>query len=74
MSWLGNGLTVAQETGKGTTAYLDEVDIPPVINKEPRCKQVEVNGFTTHHEDKTVVEHMEGKLAEVAIEINPMPA
>jgi hypothetical protein len=31
MSWLGNGLTVAQEVGDPTTSYLDTVDVPPPI-------------------------------------------
>ena len=34
--WFGNGLTVAQEERGKTTQYLDEVDIPPIINHGPR--------------------------------------
>ena len=74
MCWLGNGLTVAQETGKGTTAYLDEVDIPPIIKNGPRVKKVEVNGLGTSYDNKAVVQHVEGKLAAVALEVSPMPA
>ena len=78
MAWLGNGLTVAQETGKGTTAYLDEVDVPPVINQGPRKveekKKIEVEGLKTGYDDKAKVEHVEGKLAEVVVGVNPMPA
>lgn len=40
-NWFGNGLTVAQEKSEKTTQYLDDVDIPPVINHGPRP---EVNG------------------------------
>ena len=36
LAWLGNGLTMAQNEGSNTTAYLDEVDLPPVINHGPR--------------------------------------
>jgi len=36
LAWLGNGLTMAQKEGSNTTAYLDEVDIPPLINHKPR--------------------------------------
>lgn len=35
-NWFGNGLTVAQEKHEKTTQYLDDVDIPPVINRGPR--------------------------------------
>jgi hypothetical protein len=74
LCWLGNGLTVAQETGKGTTAYLDEVDIPPIIKNGPRVKKVEVNGLKMSYDNEAVVEHVEGKLAAVALAVNPMPA
>ena len=37
-NWLGNGLTIAQEQGMKTTGYLDEADIPPVVNPGPRPK------------------------------------
>ena len=30
LSWLGNGLTVAQERDDFTTGYLDTVDLPPI--------------------------------------------
>lgn len=33
MAYFGNGLTVGQEKGENTTSYLDNVDIPPIINK-----------------------------------------
>ncbi len=33
MAYFGNGLTVSQEQGEKTTSYLDDVDIPPIINK-----------------------------------------
>ncbi|KIW84309.1 hypothetical protein Z517_03559 [Fonsecaea pedrosoi CBS 271.37] len=36
LSWLGNGLTVAQERNENTTTYLDDVDVPPLINRGPR--------------------------------------
>ncbi|KAM0543828.1 hypothetical protein ACHAPJ_012135 [Fusarium lateritium] len=36
LNWLGNGLTVAQERSEKTTQYLDDVDVPPVINHAPR--------------------------------------
>jgi hypothetical protein len=36
MNWLGNGLTTAQENDEKTTAYLDNVDIPPLLNEGPR--------------------------------------
>lgn len=76
MCWFGNGLTVAQETGKGTTAYLDAIDIPPIINKEPRKKEVvvQVKQQATNYDDKAVAEHVEGKLTEVVVGVNPMPA
>ncbi|KAF4999687.1 hypothetical protein FDECE_11441 [Fusarium decemcellulare] len=35
-NWFGNGLTVAQERNEKTTQYLDDVDIPPIINHGPR--------------------------------------
>ncbi|KAJ4168427.1 hypothetical protein NW754_010338 [Fusarium falciforme] len=34
-NWFGNGLTVAQEKSEKTTQYLDDVDIPAVINHGP---------------------------------------
>ncbi|KAL6231968.1 hypothetical protein BDW75DRAFT_247546 [Aspergillus navahoensis] len=34
-SFLGKGLTIAQEADAVTTEYLDTVDMPPVINHEP---------------------------------------
>jgi len=71
LCWLGNGLTVAQETGKGTTAYLDEVDIPPIINQVPRGTKVEMNGLATNHDIQTVVQQVEGDLVP---EVNTMPA
>ena len=74
MCWLGNGLTVAQETGKGTTAYLDQVDIPPIIKNGPRVKKVEENGLKMSYDNKAVVQHVEGKLAAMALEVNTMPA
>lgn len=33
MAWLGNGLTVALVQGGNVTDHLDEVQIPPIINK-----------------------------------------
>jgi len=36
MTWLGNGLTTAQEANEKTTQYLDTLDVPPAINKGPR--------------------------------------
>lgn len=39
LSWLGNGLTVAQMKDTSTTSYLDYIDIPPVINHDPRPSQ-----------------------------------
>ena len=74
LSWLGNGLTVAQERGKGTTAYLDEVDIPPILNKELRSKNFVNKKVETNYDDPAVVQHVDGKLAEIAPEVNPMPA
>lgn len=74
LSWLGNGLTVAQETGKGTTAYLDEVDIPPIINKEPRDENAVDKQADNDHNDEAAVQYVEQKLAEFAVEVNPMPA
>jgi len=35
MSWMGNGMVLAQERNEHTTEYLDTVDKPPVINPEP---------------------------------------
>ncbi|KAI8717009.1 hypothetical protein NCS52_00996100 [Fusarium sp. LHS14.1] len=35
-NWFGNGLTVAQEKREKTTQYLDDVDIPLIINHGPR--------------------------------------
>ncbi|KAK9426117.1 hypothetical protein SUNI508_12571 [Seiridium unicorne] len=32
LAWLGSGLTLAQESGGFTTAYLDEVDMPPFLD------------------------------------------
>lgn len=31
-TWIGNGLTVAQQEGRADTSYLDIVDFPPVVN------------------------------------------
>lgn len=36
LCWLGNGLTMAQKEDGNTTAYLDQVDVPPFINHGPR--------------------------------------
>jgi hypothetical protein len=33
MAWMGNGLTMALVEGGNLTDYLDDVDIPPIINK-----------------------------------------
>lgn len=49
MSWLGNGLTTAQENNEKTTGYLDTVDVPPVINTGPRLS---VNGIKEGGVDK----------------------
>lgn len=32
LAFFGNGLSVSQERDEKTTTYLDEVDVPPVIN------------------------------------------
>ena len=34
MTWLGNGVTVAQEQGRHTADYLNTVDKPPVVNSD----------------------------------------
>ncbi|GAB7356257.1 hypothetical protein MBLNU459_g7069t2 [Dothideomycetes sp. NU459] len=34
LSWLGNGITLAQQEDRVTTSYLDTVDVPPVINPQ----------------------------------------
>ena len=34
LSWIGNGLTLAQQENRVTTGYLDIVDIPPIVNPE----------------------------------------
>ncbi|KAK5044673.1 hypothetical protein LTR84_010565 [Exophiala bonariae] len=39
LSWLGNGLTVAQIENGATTAYLDNVDVPPILNHTKRPKK-----------------------------------
>ncbi len=36
MAYFGSGLTTSQEKDEKTTAYLDDLDIPPIINAEPR--------------------------------------
>lgn len=33
MAWLGNGMTMALINGGNLTDHLDDVDIPPIINK-----------------------------------------
>lgn len=38
LAWFGNGLTVAQEEHGETTEYLDDTDVPPVINHGPKPK------------------------------------
>lgn len=43
-TWFGNGLTVAQERGEKTTQYLDDCDVPLVINPGPRPKARLENG------------------------------
>ncbi|RSL94534.1 hypothetical protein CDV31_014277 [Fusarium ambrosium] len=48
-NWFGNGLTVAQEKSEKTTQYLDDVDIPPIINHGPRP---EVNGVNKDKSSK----------------------
>ncbi|KAK6379129.1 hypothetical protein LTS17_006833 [Exophiala oligosperma] len=42
MNWLGNGLTTAQESDEKATAYLDNVDIPPVLNKGCRPRNLAI--------------------------------
>ena len=44
MAYFGNGLTVSQEKDEKTTAYLDKVDIPPIINhgKRPTMEKMKV--------------------------------
>lgn len=74
MTWLGNGLTVAQANDEKTTEYLDTVDIPPVINKGPRPGKNKVgvngdaNGLSPHPDSdvKVVNEHIEELTAAVA--------
>ncbi len=67
MSWLGNGLTTAQENDEKTTGYLDTVNIPPIINKGPRPGK-QVNGVSDKEgrsamqastDSKVVSEHIE---------------
>jgi hypothetical protein len=36
LAWLGNGLTMAQVENGNTSAYLDTVDVPPILNHRPR--------------------------------------
>lgn len=40
-SWLGNGLVRAQLGYGKITSYLDNVDIPPIINKGERVSKAE---------------------------------
>ena len=30
LAWMGNGMILAQEEGRSTTEYLNDVDIPPL--------------------------------------------
>ncbi|KAI1613103.1 hypothetical protein EDD36DRAFT_488132 [Exophiala viscosa] len=74
LTWLGNGMTTAQENDEKTTGYLDTVDVPPAINKGPRPgkKDASVNGhedgLSPHGETevKVVSEHIEELTAAVA--------
>ena len=45
MTWLGKGLTLAQEADEQTTDYLDTVDKPPVINPEEDLDDIKVPGM-----------------------------
>ncbi|KAI9743683.1 MAG: hypothetical protein M1818_002999 [Claussenomyces sp. TS43310] len=42
-SWLGNGITLAQQQDRVTTAYLDTVDKPPIIHAEDETDTELVN-------------------------------
>lgn len=74
MTWLGNGMTTAQENDEKTTGYLDTVDIPPAINRGPRPgkKNASVNGNADglapdeDTEVEVVSEHIEELSAAVA--------
>lgn len=41
-SWFGNGLTRSQSGEGKITKFLDEIDVPPMLNIEPR--KIEHNG------------------------------
>jgi hypothetical protein len=74
MTWLGNGLTVAQEKDEKTTGYLDTVNIPPAINKglRPRPQKETIatgaiNGFPhPSSEPKVPAAHIEELATAVA--------
>ncbi|USW52058.1 Putative flavin monooxygenase, FAD/NAD(P)-binding domain superfamily [Septoria linicola] len=66
LSWLGNGLTTAQEEDGFTAEYLDNADIPPAINISPRP---DVNVVATKLEEVHVNGNgLNGKVPDVVIE------
>lgn len=64
LAWIGNGLTTAQVNDEKTTGYLDDADIPPVINAGPRpdageevadgLAEVHINGNGLSHKGPQV--------------------
>ena len=51
LAWIGNGLTTAQVNDEKTTEYLDNVDIPPIINAglRPHAGEEVVKGLAEVH-------------------------
>lgn len=69
-TWFGNGLTVAQERGEKTTEYLDDCDVPPVINPGPRPKAQSENGTLKKPGDGV----LDGAWVRVAEGVSTMPS
>lgn len=75
LAWFGNGMTVAQEKDEKTTGYLDDVEIPPVINHGPRPN---LNGLPHHFQevaiDKELPKAIENHIEEMGQAQATMPS
>lgn len=44
LAWMGNGLTMAQQNAESTAAFLEEVNVPSIINPGPRPDKQKFEG------------------------------